>query len=51
MEIVEWLKSNWVAISAILLAVLRLFESIAAVTKTDADNKIIASVKEFFRFG
>ena len=47
----EWLTTNWVALSAILLTALRFAESIAAVTKTDADNKIIASIKEFFRFG
>ena len=46
-----WITSNWVAISAILLAALRLAESVAAVTKTDKDNKVIATVKEFFHFG
>ena len=47
----EFITNNWVAISAVLLAALRLAESVAVITKTDKDNKIIATIKEFFRFG
>lgn len=46
-----WITTNWVALSAILLALLRLAESIAVVTKTEKDNQVIATIKEFFRFG
>ena len=51
MEIVKWFQENWVAISASLLLLLRFAESVAAITPTDKDNKIIAAIKEFFRFG
>ena len=51
MEIVKWFQENWVAISASLLLLLRFAESVAAITPTDKDNKIIATIKEIFRFG
>ena len=46
-----WITENWISITAIALTFLRFAESIAAVTKTDKDNKVIATIKEFFRFG
>ena len=48
---VDYIISHWVGISASLLLLLRFAESVAALTKSDKDNKIIAIIKEFFRFG
>ena len=38
-------------LSVVALALLRLAESIAVVTPSKKDNIIIATIKEFFRFG
>ena len=54
MQVVDYVIKNWVAISAILLALVRVAESIAIVLpdkKKEKLNKIIEVVKEFFRFG
>lgn len=50
-DAIVWLVSNWAAVTAAVLAVLRLAESFAIVTKTDKDNKLVATLIEFFRFG
>lgn len=42
---------HWGELLAALLALLRALESIAKITPTDKDNKIIAVIKEFCRFG
>ena len=42
---------TWAGVVAIGLAVLRLLESIAIVTRTNKDNKFVETLKEFFRFG
>lgn len=47
----DWIKEAWPVITTIFFAALRFAESIAVVTKTDKDNKLIATFKEFFRFG
>jgi len=47
----SWISSHWAELTAVLLTVLRVAESIANLTPTDRDNKIIATIKEFFRFG
>jgi hypothetical protein len=47
----SWITEHWVGITAIGLALLRLAESIVAITPTDKDNKLVATIKEFFRFG
>lgn len=46
-----WIQLHWAEVLAIGAIILRLMESVAALTPTDKDNKWIAIVKEFFRFG
>lgn len=47
----EWITSNWEVIGIALLAVLRAAESIAELTPTDKDNKVVAVIRNFFTFG
>ena len=47
----NWIVEHWGEVMAILLVILRLAESVAALTPSDADNKAIAAIKEFFHFG
>lgn len=49
-NIFNWGKDNWPAIMAALLLGLRFAESIAQLTPTDKDNKLIATIKNFFKF-
>jgi hypothetical protein len=55
MNIVKWLIANWVVVTAIALAVVRLLESIEVVLKDgkakSAIDFIIATIKEIFRLG
>ena len=47
----EWITAHRAVITAVALAVLRFAESIVAITPSDKDNKVLAAVKAFFRFG
>ena len=51
----QWIKENWAELTAIVLAVLRLAESIAEMTPSEKDDKVVAQVKailkHFFSFG
>lgn len=50
----DWIKTHWAEIGVVILALVRLAESIAAMTPTDKDDKLIAKVKtilqNFFTF-
>lgn len=47
----DWILANWAGITAILLAGLRLIESIMIILKNEKALSIIAVIKEFFRLG
>ena len=51
---VAWVQANWVALGAILLAVIRLIESLMIVLPKNIQGvltKILATIKEFFKLG
>lgn len=45
----EWITKNWVALTAIILAVIRFAESIAELTPTEKDDKLVAKVKSILK--
>ena len=47
----DWIIGNWVGLSAIALAGLRLVESIMVVLKNEKALSIIKIIKEFFKLG
>ena len=51
---IAWIIAHWAGVLAVILAILRVLESIAVILKEGAAKtlitKIIATVKEFFHF-
>lgn len=44
-----WIIEHWSEIGVVALLVLRVVESIANLTPTDKDNKVVLFIKEFFK--
>lgn len=47
----SWIIAHWAELLAAFMLLLRAAEAFAALTPTDKDNKFIAWLKEYFRFG
>ena len=43
----SWILENWVAITAVVLAIVRVLESIVQMTPTPKDNTILDNIKKF----
>ncbi len=46
---IEWIQANWVGITAIVFAVIRVIESVMVVMKNQKALSIIKVIKEFFK--
>ena len=47
----DFIRDNWAALTTLFFTLLRAAESFAIASTTEKDNKFIATIKEFFRFG